>query len=354
MSERGVFAVDRGIWDHDVFQDSAPLSRREAWLWLLSEAAWRPHRRRISGRVIAVMRGEVAASLRFIASKWRWSEPRVRRFLTLLKSEGMIGAQTDAGLSIITISKYDEYQRVSLPSDAMNDSKSDALPTQERRKVEDREDKESTKTTTENKSLTGAVADATRPNAGKTFDQEFWPAYPKREGANPRKPARNAFLVAVKNNHDPAEIIAGVKRYAATLAKAGQIGTRYVAQTVTWLHQARWEDYPAEADATTTGPPTPPSPSMPSHEELKRKYEQAHGRQNPEEGSGVRSESGSLRAGPECGGEGQDHPADDQTRLSGMAGMGEIFRRLPRLRTLGNGEGSSGGGEGNDCPGAMA
>lgn len=142
MSERGVFAVDRGIWEHDLLTDSEPFSRREAWLWLVSEAAWKPHRRRIVGRPIDLNRGQLVASTRFIASKWRWSEPRVRRFLAALISEGMIGANTDAGVSVITICKYDEYQRVSLPTDAMRESEVDAAATQQRRKVEDKENKE--------------------------------------------------------------------------------------------------------------------------------------------------------------------------------------------------------------------
>ncbi len=142
MSERGVFAVDRGIWDHDVLVDDQPFSRREAWLWLLSEAAWKPHRRRLAGRSVELDRGQCAGSLRFIAAKWRWTESRVRRFLDLLKSERMIDAATDAGVTVITISKYDRYQRVSLPNDAAIASLPDAAPTQERHKVEGTEHKE--------------------------------------------------------------------------------------------------------------------------------------------------------------------------------------------------------------------
>ena len=136
MSERGVFAVDRGIWDHDVLAGDDPFSRREAWLWLVSEAAWKARRRRIAGHNIELQRGQVAASLRFIAEKWRWSEPRVRRFLNALKSERMIDAASDAGVTVITICKYDEYQRVSLPDDAgvtEDRRSSDAAATQRRR-----------------------------------------------------------------------------------------------------------------------------------------------------------------------------------------------------------------------------
>jgi hypothetical protein len=144
LSERGVFAVDRGIWDHDVLSENEPFSRREAWLWIVSEAAWKPHKRRIIGRTIELDRGQYAGSLRFIASKWRWNEARVRRFLSALISSEMLVAKTDAGVTVLTVCKYDEYQRVSLPTDAMREVDVEAPPTQERRKVEDKEDKELT------------------------------------------------------------------------------------------------------------------------------------------------------------------------------------------------------------------
>lgn len=142
MSERGVFAVDRGIWEHDLFVSNEPLSKLEAWMWLISEAAWKPHRRRIGGRVIELDRGQYVGSLRFIASKWRWSEPKVRRFLKTLVDEKMVDANTDAGMTVITIRNYNSFQRTSLPTDAMHESNTDAAATQQRRKVEDKENKE--------------------------------------------------------------------------------------------------------------------------------------------------------------------------------------------------------------------
>jgi len=144
VSERGVFAVDRGIWDHDYLADDQPFSRREAWLWLLSEAAWQKRSRRIIGRQITLERGQLVGSFRFIASKWRWSEPRVRRFIAGLVSEQMIDATADAGVSVITIRNYDAYQRVSLPSDAMRKVDDDAGATQERRNNKDIENIEYT------------------------------------------------------------------------------------------------------------------------------------------------------------------------------------------------------------------
>jgi len=136
MSERGVFAVDRGIFGHPVFANE-PFTEREAWTWLISQAAWKQRRRRVGNVVVDLDRGQLSHSLRFMAGKWQWSEPRVRRFLNRLKTDAMIDAATDAGVTVITICNYNKYQRVSLPTDAATLDQSDAAPTQHRRKEED-------------------------------------------------------------------------------------------------------------------------------------------------------------------------------------------------------------------------
>lgn len=141
MSERGVFAFDRGIWDHPSFAHE-PLTEREAWAWLIGEASFKARTKRIGSVVLDLKRGQVAASLRFMADKWQWSEPRVRRFLKRLKTDAMIDASTDAGITVVNICNYDKYQKVSLPRDAATDAQSDAAATQQRRKVESTESTE--------------------------------------------------------------------------------------------------------------------------------------------------------------------------------------------------------------------
>lgn len=141
MSERGVFAVDRGVFDHPRLRGEK-FTKVQAFLWLVAEAAWKPHPRIIGGVTINLRRGQTACSLRFMAKAWGWEEPRVRRFLTCLKTDATIDVATDAGVTVVTICKYDAYQRVSLPADAASDAPTDAVATQERRKLEDREYKE--------------------------------------------------------------------------------------------------------------------------------------------------------------------------------------------------------------------
>lgn len=83
---------------------------------------------------------------------------------------------------------------------------------------------------------------APRPVAEEKFE-EFWKAYPKREPANPKTPARQAFFKILKAGVDPAEIVSGARGYAAAAEK--DIGTKFIAMAVTWLNQERWKDYSA-------------------------------------------------------------------------------------------------------------
>lgn len=73
--------------------------------------------------------------------------------------------------------------------------------------------------------------------------ETFWSTYPKRDGANPREPARKRFKAAVKSGADPDSIILSARRYADEMRQKGQFGTPYVAQAQTWLGQQRWFDY---------------------------------------------------------------------------------------------------------------
>jgi hypothetical protein len=89
-----------------------------------------------------------------------------------------------------------------------------------------------------------AVAIATRPDDFEKFVE----VYPKRDGANPRAPARKKWLAALKAGTSSEDILAAAKRFAEEARSKGQIGTPYIPQMVTWLNQQRWGDYPAHTE----------------------------------------------------------------------------------------------------------
>jgi len=105
----GTVKIARAIFDHGAFADE-PFTEREAWIWLIMEAAWKPRKRRVGDYVVDVDRGQVAASVRFMAKAWSWSAPKVQRYLKRLENLAMIAPKTDTGVTVITICKYDDFQ----------------------------------------------------------------------------------------------------------------------------------------------------------------------------------------------------------------------------------------------------
>jgi hypothetical protein len=102
------------------------------------------------------------------------------------------------------------------------------------------------------KKVSRSVAKATRPVEDSKFE-EFWQAYPRRDGPNPRKPAEQKFNALAKTGVDPDVMIAGAKQLAVEESRRGKIGTQFVAQAVTWLNQQRWSDHAATAFTADDG-----------------------------------------------------------------------------------------------------
>lgn len=105
----GTFSVSRRIWSHPEFAP-APFSEREAFLWLVSEASWKDRTARSGRVVVSLRRGQLCASVRFMAEAWQWSKSRVDRFLKRLENRDMLRTESGTGQLVITLCNYDEYQ----------------------------------------------------------------------------------------------------------------------------------------------------------------------------------------------------------------------------------------------------
>lgn len=140
----GWYLMHRGWMDHPVFRSEA-FSRRDAFVWLIEEAAFKPTVVALPGRSLRLERGQLSHSTRFMAAAWRWSEPKVRRYLTSLRQAKIIDAETDAGQTVITICNYDKYQLSSETGDAASDAQvTHQRRTSDAKKKEGKEIKETT------------------------------------------------------------------------------------------------------------------------------------------------------------------------------------------------------------------
>lgn len=232
-----------------MFDERVAFSKREAWLWLLSEAEWKPVSRNVGGKIIPLKRGQLAHSVRFMAEAWGWPKSNVARFLDRLKTETMIGTDTGTGVLIVTLCKYDEYQKVSLPKRDTNGTGSGTQVGQHRDRLEDSESSEIEEVP--NGTLSEpAVADVAppKPKATKRMvlaEFETWyAAYPHKVQ---RGAAERAFPAALRSAGSIAILLEGVRRYVAT-----KPGDRPWQNPSTWLNGKGWLDAPAgAADAST-------------------------------------------------------------------------------------------------------
>ncbi|HLZ78829.1 MAG TPA: hypothetical protein VKQ09_05770 [Sphingomonas sp.] len=124
----GFYLMHRGWQDNAVFRNEE-FSRRDAFVWLIEEAAFRPTKIHAGTGEIMLERGQLSHSLRFMAKAWKWDEAKVRRFLSSLVKSQIIDASTDAGQTVITIRNYEVYQTPGGSPDAGDD----ADATQQRR-----------------------------------------------------------------------------------------------------------------------------------------------------------------------------------------------------------------------------
>jgi hypothetical protein len=85
---------------------------------------------------------------------------------------------------------------------------------------------------------TGTGQDKKPVKAGAPADTEFeklWQAYPKRAGNNPKNKALRAWRARLAEGATPADILAGLERYARFCAATAKTGTEFVMQAATFL-----------------------------------------------------------------------------------------------------------------------
>lgn len=128
MSKEGYIPISRKYFDNFLWKEERTYSKAEAWLDLIYTARFdvSKQKKMYHNKVIAIQRGELHASLRFLATRWLWSTGKVKRFLSLLESEGMVELRTEQGETIVNLCNYSNYNQ----SKATNETPNETAPKQ--------------------------------------------------------------------------------------------------------------------------------------------------------------------------------------------------------------------------------
>lgn len=106
----GFLRLSRRFFKHFLWAEGRTYSKAEAWLDMIAQCAYEPQKRLVAGELMSVPRGGVIASERYLSNRWKWSRNKVRAFLDLLASEGMILIpQKDHRSTAVLLCNFDKF-----------------------------------------------------------------------------------------------------------------------------------------------------------------------------------------------------------------------------------------------------
>ncbi len=225
-----VFAVDRRVFDHPMFAPE-PYTEREAWLWLVGAAAWKPTKVRVGRSVFELERGQLAFSERFLAAKWKWSRSRVTRFLIRLKNETMVRPLANHEATQLTICNYDKYAFGRTTREPLTEPLTEPLANHCRTKEEEVEE-------LKKKDLVHLKANGRVSYEGF---QEFYTAYPKHQS---KQDAVRAYSQVRKKGISHEAIMAGLQRAKRSDSRFREM--RFTPLPASWLRAGGFEDETTE------------------------------------------------------------------------------------------------------------
>lgn len=110
----GWILLQRKIVDNYLFKENRVYSKLEAWVDMLFMANFKDKTMTLNKHVVKVRRGCFLSSYRQLAKRWKWSHPKVSRFMNeLLENNQIKMEKINKDLTVINILNYDKHQRIS-------------------------------------------------------------------------------------------------------------------------------------------------------------------------------------------------------------------------------------------------
>jgi hypothetical protein len=135
----GYVRIHRSLRGHHAFRNDAEAM---AFAWMVMGAAWQPTLVRYKDRKIWLDRGQIAVSQRDMARALDRDKAWIERLWRRLRAEAMIVTNSEAGVAVITICNYNEYQADGPQREAVNEAPREAEVRQARGTEQRREERE--------------------------------------------------------------------------------------------------------------------------------------------------------------------------------------------------------------------
>lgn len=141
--KEGYIKLYRGIEDNPLWTQE-PFTKAQAWIDLLMLTNIKPGVIQTkNGETHKIQRGECAWSMKRLATRWKWSEGKVKRFFCYLNDEKMIVQKEVPKLTIIKVINFDRYQE-----QRTNSSINSSINSAQTAPIEERKERKEYTTTT--------------------------------------------------------------------------------------------------------------------------------------------------------------------------------------------------------------
>lgn len=224
------------------------------FLDLLLNASWKACRVHYRGLWIDLLPGDVAVTIKDLASRLSLTEKQVRRSVEMLTKEGAIRATCRAGkCQVISVCKWSTYQ-VMPDTEGPTKGRAEGELRASYGRAEGKQIEEGKEGEEEKK-----VKKKNPPNPpkGDLYSEEFeeaWKAYPPT-GRSKKRSAFSSWKAALSRGVDGSMIVRRIKEYAASHLATKECG-KFVAGMQAWINAEQWNDHPsawAERQPTLPG-----------------------------------------------------------------------------------------------------
>jgi DNA-binding transcriptional regulator YhcF (GntR family) len=244
----GWISLHRSIQDHWVWGNPKYL---KWWLDLILMANFKENKIIVNGELKTIGIGERLTSEQKLADRWDVSRNTVRKFLNLLKKDGMISVQKSRQSgTTYKIDNYGLYQGISETKKHQTEQRKDNVLNNELN-INNKENKENNKDMSI--SSEKRVSNSSKNLAiEKQLSDDFaklWKLYPVKKG---KKPAYASYKKAIKNGVTNKQIQTGIMAYRKEIDLRG-IPADKIKYGSTWFNQESWNDeYQTTSDPQTT------------------------------------------------------------------------------------------------------
>lgn len=240
----GYIQLKRDFFNHPIWLKPRSFSQAEAYIDLLQSACYNDSQEILIGTTyLTLQRGEMAVSVRELASKWQWSRGKVETFLKMLKKHKEIAIKTQSGTlpSVLTLLKYNKL--VNSPNNIKTENKTllrhkqDTIKTPLNNIVKEQKNKR----TKEHSPPTPSKGES--ETADKINYSNLLSLYPKRDA-----PIQCYHALAEAFELDPklteAFVAHRVKAIAAKLASWSKEQRRYIPNAKKFWEEQQWQNPP--------------------------------------------------------------------------------------------------------------